>query len=121
MPLAGGVGTSTGRATTAGLCVRTPFPPGWIEWQGINPGAYLYSVLPESAPSLIWSYPPSQDADAMYNRYWGCYNAIKIPSHCTAYAVDGGCCCNIAASQFAGVCRVADFNGPEAGWPACPL
>jgi hypothetical protein len=63
----------------------------------------------------------SQPADAMYNRYWGCLNTVKIPDHCTAYAVDGGCCCNITASEFFGICRWADFNGPEAGWPQCPL
>ena len=47
---------------------------------------------------------------------WRYFNALKIPSHCTFYAVDGGCCCNIAASQRYGICRWADFNGPEARW-----
>jgi hypothetical protein len=64
---------------------------------------------------------PVQAADAVYNRYWGCLNALQIPSHCTFYAVDSGCCCNIPASQWHGICRWADFDGPEAGWPQCPL
>ena len=102
-------------------CIRTPFPPGWIEWQGLNPVANLYSVLPESSSSLVWGRAPSQDADALYNRYWGSNYAIKIPSHCTAYVWDNVCCCNAAASVFEGVCRPADFSGAESGWPRNPL
>ncbi len=109
-------------AQTATTCIRTPLGPGWIEWTVItDPRAGGHSVLPEASNTLVWARAPSQDADARYNQFWPPLTAIKIPDHCTDYPALGGCCCNYAASFVAGVCRLADFNGDERGWPREPL
>jgi len=108
--------------STATWCVRTPIPPGFIEWTVIaNPRAEGHSVKPESSNDLVWGQAPSQNADGRYNNRWPANTAIKIPSHCTDYPAISQCCCNVAASWYFGVCRLADFGGAESGWPRDPL
>jgi hypothetical protein len=112
-----------GGSTTSGLCIRTPFGPGWVEWQWVDPWSFGYSVKPETSNSLVYGHLPSEGCDGIYNLAWGCGLALKIPDHCTFYAGDGSYCCNAATIPLFGVVRwVNPGSGGEATeWPVCPL
>jgi hypothetical protein len=115
-----------------GACIRIPFGPGRVTWETGSPKNFGWSVLLEGFngqnPSayLVWGKAPSQAIDAMYNVYWGCGTALKVPDSCTAKASDPNlgveCCCNHAAAYFGHVCRfVNPGQGGEYNWPPCPL
>jgi hypothetical protein len=86
-------------------CIRVLWGPGKVEWQHSTPGAggQFFSVAPETTPTLVWAAAPQQDIDAIYNRFWGCGIALKIPSSCTATVTTSGgitACCNAAAAAI---------------------
>jgi hypothetical protein len=112
-----------GQETTNDVCVRSPFGPGVVEWQGVDPWIYGFSVKAEDGNYLFYSHLPSDYCDGIYNLAWGCGVAIKIPDHCTFYVADWAYCCNAAASVIYGVVRwVYPGSGGEATeWPYCPL
>jgi len=97
------------------LCIRTPFPPGWVEWQWVDPWFDGYSVKAEEGNYLVYGVRPSQGCDGIYNLGWGCGAALKIPDHCTFYVGEWSYCCNAAASAIYGVVRwVYPGSGGEA-------
>lgn len=88
-----------------GVCVRVPWGPGKVEWSHSFPGVggQYFSVAPESNSTLFWAVAPGQNIDAIYNRFWGCGTALKIPDSCTATVTTGGqitTCCNAAMAAF---------------------
>lgn len=115
-------GEPTGQAQAADICIRSPFGPGWVNWNMYNPSGAGYSVKPEGSFSLSWASAPGQDADGIYNHWWRCGTALKIPDSCTATVGGGGhisCCCNAALAAAGYVCQWV--NPGLIGWPGCPL
>lgn len=112
-----------GKAVTSEACIRTAIPPGWVEWEGVDPRSYGYSVKPENGDYLVYAHPPSEGCDGIYNPGWGCGIALKIPDHCTLYAGQGAYCCNAAMTPLFGVVRVVypGSGGEATKWPYCPL
>lgn len=111
------------QASAPGVCIRSPMGPGWVEWEGVDPWSYGYSVKPEESNSLIYGHLPSDSCDGIYNLGWRCGVALKIPDHCTFYVGQWAYCCNAAMIQLYGVVRpVYPGSGGEASeWPYCPL
>ena len=68
--------------STRGVCVRTPFGPGKVNWEFASPGqgGAGYSVKPESGSYLIWASPLSQGIDGIYRSSWGGCTALKVPN-----------------------------------------
>lgn len=116
-------------AQAAGVCIRTPFGPGWVNWKMSNPGqsGYKYSVKPETSVPLIWAQAPSQGIDGIYKASWGSCTALKIPDSCTVDVnSDGtiGSCCNAAAALAGHVVKwtnTCSSSSTEASWPDNPL
>ena len=107
------------------VCLRVPWGPGKVEWQGPSPGAggQFFSVAPESTPPLVWAAAPQQNIDAIYNRFWGCGVALKIPDSCTATVTTNGeisACCNDLAAA-AGHIPVWVNTYTDAYFVDCPL
>lgn len=112
---AAGAGGAGMRAT--GVCIRDPFGPGWVNLTTYDPAGWLFSLKPENTWPLVWARAPGQDVDALYNRAWGCYAAIKVPDNCTATSGPDGtsCCCNAAAAAWGHVCEWKNLE--TEGWP----
>jgi len=113
----------------AGVCIRTPFGPGWVNWTMSKPGqsGYKYSVKPETSNSLIWAQAPSQGIDGIYKASWGSCKAFKVPDSCTVTVHANGTlesCCNAAAALAGHVTKwtnTCSSSSSEAGWPDNPL
>jgi hypothetical protein len=75
-------GTIEPNVSTRGVCVRTPFGPGKVNWEFASPGqgGAGYSVKPESGSYLIWASPPSQGIDGIYRSSWGAVRRSRCPT-----------------------------------------
>jgi hypothetical protein len=113
----------SGGMRAAGVCFRQLWGPGWVNWNIGNPAQWGYSVKPENSWPLVWARAPGQDADGIYNWYWGCNEAVKVPDNCTATVGDGqiSCCCNMAGAALGHVCEWVYPADSSIGWPICPL
>lgn len=121
LPLEGHVSLE-GELYSKGLCVRVPWGPGKVDWNMSNPSSLGYSVKPETSSTLIWASGSSQDIDGIYNKFWGCGDAFKVPDSCTADVYSSGtisCCCNAAMMALGHVCKWV--NPGSIGWANCPL
>lgn len=107
-----------------GLCIRTPLGPGQVNWKISNPKASGYSYKPETSNPLVWASLPSNSIDGIYNKYWGCRTALKVPDSCTVdwYAGYYSYCCNAVLAALGYVPTwVTPGSGAEKDWPTCPL
>jgi len=110
-----------------GVCIRAPWGPGWVDWVWgwSNPWATNgYAYKPESANVVYRADDLADDAvDALYNKYWGCGVAFKVPDSCTVTVYQGEpntlhYCCN--AAMWAIGHRVEWVNPSQHGFPKCP-
>jgi hypothetical protein len=116
------------QGSTAALCIRTPFGPGWVNWHGYtsasNPWASEgWGYKPESITGVAFRADDlARDAtDGPYRRSWGCGVAYKIPDSCTVDVRRGNgwsYCCNAAA--WAAGHRVGFVSPSAIGGPNCP-
>jgi hypothetical protein len=102
-------------------CGNNVWGPGVGRFLSSSPGPYgqRYSYCPESTPTLNWAAQGDFGIDALYNQYWGCTQAIKVPNNCT-YTVD--------ASNNRSYCCGFPFYQPsiinpstDPYFPDCPL
>lgn len=120
--------TPTG-AQAAGVCIRGPLGPGWVNWKMSNPGqnGYKYSVKPETSVNLIWAKAPSQAIDGVYRASWGNCSALKVPDSCTVDVNTSNTissCCNAAMAALGHVVKwtnTCSSSSSESGWPDNPL
>jgi len=70
-------------------CGNNVWGPGVGRFLSSSPGPFgqRYSYCPESVSTLNWAGQGDFAIDALYNQYWGCTQAIKVPNNCT-YTVD---------------------------------
>jgi hypothetical protein len=96
--------------------------PGVGRFLSSSPGPFgqRYSYCTESAPpALNWPVQGDFAIDALYNQYWGCTQAIKVPNCCT-YTVDASnnrsYCCGFPYYQPSIINPSTDPYFPD-----CPL
>lgn len=107
-----------------GLCIRTPFGPGKVNYSGFGPWdvGKRYSYKPESSSALKRGSGSSDELDALYRYSWGCGTALKIPDSCTSTVSNNGSinsCCNAAAAALGHTPKWV--NPTSHGFPRCPL
>ncbi len=107
-----------------GLCIRTPFGPGKVNYNGFSPWAVgkRYSYKPESSSALKKGSGSSDELDALYRYSWGCGTALKVPDSCTATVYNNGSigsCCNAAAAALGHTLKWV--NPSSHGFPRCPI
>jgi hypothetical protein len=107
-----------------GLCIRTPFGPGKVNYNGFSPWAVgkRYSYKPESSGTLSRGSGTSDNVDAVYRYSWGCGTALKVPDSCTLTINNDGSlntCCNAAMAALGHT--VKWVNPTSHGFPRCPL
>lgn len=99
-----------------------PWGGGDVYWQ--ISGAYYagYTVLPEDAGYLAFpgGFGSSQEVDALYNRSWGCYKALKIPDDCIAVVYGSTINWSCDLYPVHSVRWVVPGTGEESAWPRCP-
>ncbi len=108
-------------------CVRSPAPPGLVNWEMPDPWGSGFSVKPEHGDNvLLVASPPQQAIDGIYNSSWGaagCGLALKVPGSCTANVQSISslyCCCNAFMRLLGYECRWVDPR--ELGdWRDCAL
>jgi len=109
---------SESEATPRGLCIRTPFGPGKVNWRwNVNGAEWRYEV--ENGSLWIGASAPSDNTDGIHRNGWGC-TVLKIPDHCTADVNSNASfsyCCNAAASVFEGVVRWEHYTAIGAPRP----
>jgi hypothetical protein len=108
-------------ANLEGLCIRTPRGPGLVRWQISDPAGKGFSVKPEASSVLVWASAPSNEIDAIYNKFWGCGVALKVPDSCTIDWKSSSytACCN---ALFAAMGYVPTWVNPKQhSFPDCPL
>lgn len=111
-------------APSLGLCIRTPFGPGKVKYNGFSPWAAgkRYSYKPENSNTLRKGSGSSDDVDAVYRYIWGCNSAYKVPNSCTMTINSNGswsACCNAAMMALGH--KVKWVNPTSHGFPRCPI
>ena len=114
-----------------GFCFTwsNPFTPGKLRFSIARPGqgGARHSYLGEGERHISWAYGGigrEFDVEGLYNQYWGCRIAVKIPDHCRLImgAGSGSGCCQGATSLIFGTIRVVYPPNVEGSrWPRCPL
>jgi hypothetical protein len=109
---------SESKVTPKGLCIRTPFGPGKVNWRwNVNGAEWRYEV--ENGSLWIGASAPNDNTDGIHRNGWGC-TVLKIPDHCTADVNSNASfsyCCNAAASILEGVVRWEHYTAIGAPRP----
>jgi hypothetical protein len=108
-------------------CIRSPAPPGLVNWEMPDPWGSGFSVKPEHGDNvLLIASPPQQAIDGIYNRSWGaagCGLALKVAGSCTANVQSVSslnCCCNSFMRLLGYECRWIDPR-TLSDWRDCAL